>query len=117
MFEPLTIRAFEDSMGFYSTNPRDLMLFLDLGLRTFKNAPAWEELYLGHDTEDEALVYIWVTCTPAQFWRFAIVDFNNNQTINVQSAGGVLLSDIWPEIQQLARGHWIINTVQFGGRS
>lgn len=89
----------------------DLPLLRDLGLRPF-SGKVWEEIYIGHVTRDDSIVFVWVTGAPEQFWRFAIVDFGNYQTHLVTTGSGSL-RDYWPLIEKMAQGMIGANEVRF----
>lgn len=100
-----------DFLNEYRTYEWDLPLMRDLGLRPFRGK-VWGEIYVGHVTTDNGLVFVWVTGAPAQFWRFAIVDFGNYKTHNVTTGSGSL-KEHWPHIARIADGMLGVTSVSF----
>lgn len=100
-----------DLFNGFSTYSRDLPLLNELGLKPFRGK-TWEEVYVGKVTVDNALVFIWVTGAPAQFWRFEIVDFGNYETHTVTTGSG-LLRDHWPHVERIAQGMLGVTSASF----
>jgi hypothetical protein len=95
----------------YSTYRIDLPLLAELGLKPFRGK-TWQEVFVGKVTLDDALIFLWVTGAPAQFWRFEIVDFGNYQTHTVTTGSGSL-SDHWPHVKRIAEGMLGVDSVSF----
>ena len=95
----------------YRTYDRDLSLLRELGLKPFKGK-IWDEIFVGKVETENALIFIWVTGAPAQFFRFSIVDFGNYNTVNISTGSGTL-GDYWPHVEKMAEGMFTVNTVHF----
>lgn len=100
-----------DLFNEFRTYQWDLPLLQDLGLKPFRGK-VWEEVFVGKVTLGDALIFIWVTGAPAQFWRFAIVDFGNYETHLVTTGSGCL-KDHWPHIERIAQGMLGVNSKPF----
>jgi hypothetical protein len=96
----------------YKTYDWDLPLLTELGLRPFRGN-VWDEIYIGHAEIDDALIFVWVTGAPAQFWRFEIVDFGNYQTHCITTGSGSL-RDHWPHVLRIAQGMMGVESVYWG---
>lgn len=85
-----------DSAETYSC---DKALFSKLGLKQFSIADQTERLIGEYKLPEDGVgsVKIWVTCMPAQFWRFEIIT-SNNECYEVATGSGTL-SDYWPSIE------------------
>lgn len=95
----------------YSTYSWDLPLLAELGLKPF-HGKTWQEVFVGKVTLNDALIFIWVTGAPAQFWRFEIVDFGNYQTHTVTTGSGSP-RDHWPYVLRIAEGMLGMDSVSF----
>ena len=87
----------------WSTYPKDLELFRELGLKPFHSSDQKEFLVGRYELpESNAKVKIYVTCMPAQFWRFEITT-EENKNFEVNTGSGCL-SDYWDGVLKIAEG-------------
>lgn len=91
----------------YKAYHKDLTLLMELGLKPWE-AKHGEEKYIGQVNGRDYLVKIWVTCLPAQFYRFVI---ERGHTYEVTTGSGVL-SNYWPSIKLIAEGMLAIKFVK-----
>ncbi len=83
---------------------QDLNLFHKLGFDIF-NINDHEEHLVGEykfPTDEPSKVKVFVTCMPAQFWRFEILNHSGEQ-INISTGSG-LLTDYWNSVEKFATG-------------
>lgn len=86
------------------TYSQDLELLKELGLKPFQ-APDQEEILVGQyklPHHKKAKVKIWVSCMPAQFWRFEI-NTEENRKFEANTGSGCL-SEYWPGVLKIAEG-------------
>lgn len=95
----------------FATYRVDLPLLEGLGLKPFRGK-TWEEVFVGKVTLGSALIFIWVTGAPAQFWRFEIVDFGDYRTHSVTTGSGSL-TDHWAHVLRIADGMLVAQSVSF----
>ncbi len=91
------------SLTLAETHSRDLPLFGELGLNPFTTENE-EEIYLGEyklPGYKKASIEIWVTCTPAQFWRFEII-MEDKRKFQMETGSGSL-KDYWPSALLIAK--------------
>lgn len=87
----------------------DLGLFKELGFSQFQT-DYQKELFVGeHKIDCKSKIKAYVTCMPAQFWRFEITTVQN-QKFEVKTGSGSL-SDYWPSILQIAEGMLVIKQI------
>lgn len=90
---------------------QDLNLFHKLGFDIFNiNDP--EEHLVGvykFPTDEPSKVKVFVTCMPAQFWRFEILNHAGEQ-IHLSTGSGSL-TDYWDTVEKFATGHIFIDKV------
>lgn len=105
------MRTEYDIFNEFRTYDWDLPLIRDLGLRPFRGK-TWSEIFIGKVALDDAIVFVWVTGAPAQFWRFEIVDFGNYNTHTVTTGSGALKNH-WPHVERIARGMLGVESASF----
>ena len=84
---------FDDEFTTTYSHNGDLELFKKLGLKPFKAKHA-EETYIGEVKNDNGYIKIWVTCCPAQFYKFEIDSKENNKKIVINTGSGCF-SEYW----------------------
>ena len=93
------------------THSWDLELFQELGLTPF-SSDNQEELFVGEyklPHYDKANIKIWVTCMPAQFWRFEI-ETDEDKKFEVSTGSGSM-SDYWSSVLKVAEGMLVVNAL------
>lgn len=96
-------------LGTAKTYSWDLELFQKLGLTPF-SCENQEELFVGEyklPHYEKANIKIWVTCMPAQFWRFEI-ETDEDKKFEVSTGSGSM-SDYWSSVLKVAEGMLVIN--------
>lgn len=89
----------------------DLGLFSKLGLKPF-HANSQNELFVGEykiPEYEKAGIKIFVTCLPAQFWRFEIQTDEDKKF--EASTGSGTLSEYWPSVLQIAEGMLVVKSL------
>jgi len=86
--------------------PADIELFIRLGLKPF-SVDSRDEFFVGeyklpNYEEERVSVKIFVTCLPAQFWRFE-VQTADNEKYEIKTGSGKLI-DYWPSVLLVAEG-------------
>ncbi|MER2997390.1 hypothetical protein [Pontibacter populi] len=71
----------------------DLPLIIELGLNEFV-CETNVETYIGSVDTIEFSIEVFVTCAPAQFWRFVIVCKSNNNRTVIETGSG-RFSEYW----------------------
>lgn len=85
-----------------STEPQDMHLFKQLGLKPYRNAKPAHEIVVGQVNLRAATVEI--TVIPARFltsWRAKITSKISNRKFEIKTGTGPLKS-YWPQIQHIA---------------
>lgn len=98
-------------LGTAKTYSWDLELFQKLGLTPF-SSDNQEELFVGEyklPHYDKANIKIWVTCMPAQFWRFEI-ETDEDKKFEVSTGSGAM-SDYWSSVLKVAEGMLVVNAL------
>lgn len=98
-------------LGTAKTYSWDLELFQELGLTPF-SSDNQEELFVGEyklPHYDKANIKIWVTCMPAQFWRFEI-ETDEDKKFEVSTGSGSM-SDYWSIVLKVAEGMLVVNAL------
>ena len=98
-------------LGTAKTYSWDLELFQELGLTPF-SSDNQEELFVGEyklPHYDKANIKIWVTCMPAQFWRFEI-ETDEDKKFEVSTGSGSM-SDYWSSVLKVAEGMLVVNAL------
>lgn len=86
------------------TYQSDLPLFDKLGLEPFEGIEHNEhEVGRVAVGTDGSYVDVFVSCYPAQFWRFLMYRADTKDTIEMRTGSGAL-ADYWPGAYQMARG-------------
>lgn len=89
----------------------DLELFKKLGLKPFKTNNQ-DELFVGEyelPDYERAKIKIFVTCTPAQFWRFEI-ETDENKKFEVLTGSGAML-EYWSSALKVAESRLVVKAV------
>ena len=95
-------------MNLGGTYSLDLQLFKELKLKPF-SGNTHKEIFVGQyklPHYEKAKIKIFVTCMPAQFWRFE-VETDGGQNFEVETGSG-LMSDFWPSVIKVAEGMLVI---------
>ena len=98
-------------LGTAKTYSWDLELFQELGLTPF-SSDNQEELFVGEyklPHYDKANIKIWVTCMPAQFFRFEI-ETDEDKKFEVSTGSGSM-SDYWSSVLKVAEGMLVVNAL------
>lgn len=98
-------------LGTAKTYSWDLELFQKLGLTPF-SIDNQDELFVGEyklPHYDTAKIKIWVTCMPAQFWRFEI-ETDEDKKFEVSTGSGAM-SDYWSSVLKVAEGMLVVNAL------
>ena len=80
----------------------DLPLFEKLNIKPFK-APHSKEIFVGEVVYNIDKIKIWVTCMPAQFWRFEIYSDETKKTTKFSTGSGNL-GDYWDIAEKISQG-------------
>lgn len=86
----------------------DLDLFKELGFENF-SVNHQNEIPIGtHKLEhyEKAEIKVFVTCMPAQFWRFEIIT-DEDKSFNIKTGSGTL-SDYWKTAVLFAEGMLVV---------
>lgn len=97
-----------DFLSMAKTYRVDLELFNKLGLNPF-TVHDKEELFVGEYKVPEynnVIIKIWVSCWPAQFWRFEI-DTSEGGKYSVETGSGSLTS-YWDSVMQIAESMFVV---------
>jgi hypothetical protein len=90
----------------------DIKLLNKLGLPIWE-AKLNEELYLGEvfpykkENGHSISIKIWVTCTPAQFYRFIIKNTDEDISLEIETGSGSLIK-YYPMVLSIAQGNLVI---------
>lgn len=102
-----------DPVFHFLTKPyvEDIPLMVQLGLKEYQAEHA-EKVFVGKvKDKDYGHVKIWVTCMPAQFWKFEIFCKETGHT-TVFSTGSGSLSDYWEVAEKIMQGMIAIKGVK-----
>lgn len=95
-----------------STNPKDIKLFRKLGLKVFKDYEGREELFLGTVKCGYGYVKVFVTCMPAQFFRFEVVlSIDVRRSYNITTGSGNLCT-YWPSIELMLEDMLVVEVLE-----
>lgn len=89
----------------------DLELFQNLGLNTFTTDNK-DQLFVGEyklPHYDKTSVKIYVTCMPAQFWKFEIKTDEDCKYVIKTGSGS--LSEYWDSVMLVATGCFVVNAL------
>ena len=87
--------------------PQDVKLLKELKLAAW-SAKHGEEKKIGIVVCDESTVEIFVTCLPAQFYKFVIKE---DAKVYEMTTGSGTLSDYWPMAKAIAKNMVVIKDV------
>lgn len=95
-----------------STYNQDLVLFRELGLKTFKfkNYEHKRKYHVGNFFNEKGFVKIEVSFYPAMFWKFQVYS-NDSETLTFFNTGSGSLTDYWPFVEQILNGMIVIKEV------
>jgi hypothetical protein len=90
--------------------PEDAALLRRLGLEPFSKLPHGREHLVGEVVVgDHGRVKIFVTCMPAQFWRFVIEAVDGERYRWEVRTGSGTLTRYWPAVEQMAEGMFVVS--------
>lgn len=90
----------------------DKSLFKDIGFEEFHNVVCWEEYYVGRfELEDDSYIMLWVTPTPAQFWKAEIYDKSKKRKTIIETGSGSL-TKYWDTFLGIAKGMIVIISIE-----
>jgi len=96
---------------FNSAYPEDCTLLRRLRIEPFVNVPHGFEHRVGEAVVgDTGRVQIFVTCMPAQFWRFVVetADGDARYRWEVRTGSGTLCR-YWQAVEQMAEGMFVVS--------
>lgn len=99
------------TLGEASTYQSDLDLFKELGFKPF-TTDSQDEIFVGEyklPFYDNASIKVWVSCMPAQFWRFEI-ETDEEGRFKMETGSGSL-KNYWSTAMMVAEGMLVINKI------
>ena len=98
-----------------TTYDSDMELYRKLGLKTFKQLPAWEYLFLGTVVfmDEKTMVRVRIGTMPAQYFKFTIIRTSGDSRFAGElSTDTGCLYNYWETVEKIVLGQMLVKAGQ-----